>query len=72
MKKSARRLTMTLLIGCASTSAGCQATMQTTCAIAPKKPTLEILLSEDGGMCLGIEDTRALAHYINDLEFCAK
>jgi len=66
MKKSAIALMTTLLVGCGSISAA-----RTTCAIATKKPTLTVITSDDGGMCLDRDDTRALAHYIHDLEFCA-
>lgn len=47
------------------TLAGCQTSQSIT---MPTKPTLDVQVQTDGGMCLSAESTASLATYIVELE----
>lgn len=49
-------------------AAGCMTNPMTDRPPAPTKPTLEVKVQADGGVCLDKENTRKLGIYIQELE----
>lgn len=74
MKKSSARLSPILLAGSMSILASvlaltaCVKPTMCPARVPPPKPTLQVIQTGDGGMCLDRDSTAALARYVLDLE----